>query len=1276
MISSMRGQQHQQQPSQRELLEALFQAGDAAFSSAKKRTGAGCLAVVRSKQGETTVTDLMDVSETKKINSAWNPLKFSFGRKPDVGNLYFHLHGVLFVMIPHVAAGSPGEVEISLCSTNDITRPTLQSKSFRLGDGPQAVLMSTDHCLPLLDERCNFFYTTRTLDTTAMVPCSVMAIWKQEISAKAGSYNPQDVHTWFIKKLAMPEFLRDKTQAANLLSTVYGSGSSRSVGKSASLVSPSLRVASIDSAPTLEQKHDPHPSLRYLPAQLPIGSEESSAASQSAQTEHKVGEVTSLDSAVRRHQGITQLEDQLASFFSPVSQGPHHNSQNVEEIFALHFYNHGETLDFSSEVRFYKLLHQVYYGGKPIPMHPWFPKGVKNMLEFLSPHLMELMKLVVSNLYFAAERKGKTFPSVIEQHRRIAKEIAMKGTTDPWWFLKFTPQDCGLAHPVLDFVASYEREEEVEFCQKYLNLKPAELEIVQKWHKQRFNTWVDDEEFFEAHESSLFAQECSEQHPLVAQGPVAPESECIAPIEGGESRTSIVEDQFVAKQSHENDVFFECGNDLQASANPAPPSFLLDEPQATNDIFDFTSDFSVEQVQQVELQQPAIVSSKQKFLAETRTFSWNTTDTEATNLLKIPIPGVVSKSSNVNAVGPNLLRYFDAAVLQFGAFVTVPRTLSSTGDLILLWDEGSLVDAYDKNVNKATLCACPHVTVSAHSAERCAPQKFLYFVPLGIGAFVPLDLGHAGSNIGTLSVYVLNQLKTMSTITKFTCTIQIYITVLSTNIMQPQRAIAQSQLGMSPAKTTFPLIPLKQLVVATEWDTTHEPGSGAMVTFSPVGVFESLGVLQPSLMCNLAINCHWWRGVCNFIVRFNKTAFHSGRLAIGFGTLNTQLNQHQDIFSLPHVVLDLNQGDAFRFSVSMRNWNGVNLLSAGRKNSLPRPDHQSLQRIFISVLEPLQCTQGGLSTVTMMMLLDSISQCELGGVVPIKPVMGHNSKGSSGVDFLFHEADILSPTLAAMRMKSPLMIRSLHKDAPRPAHAPSSSNHEAQAQALSVPVRSKFSFWSLQYTIPPQEKKRTLVLPATCWLHNFPKDSGILTSPVSPMTGFTNAFVYWRGSLEFKIIIHRRTSTNTCGGVLSVALESTGYPKPPGLYEASMPISNGGGLQWGEQYGVVSNEINFVIEDDEFFSRRFTRQYAMKPGASRISTLSDKLGMLVIVLPDKDFYNQIEIYVKPGRDFCFCRPHPPVPVATAVFGEMEGNVYSLLPKEGKFVAIEDQASIL
>nr|WLD05461.1 polyprotein [Potato rugose stunting virus] len=1269
MTSSTRGQQLQQQPSHKELLEALFQAGDAALNSAKRRTGAGCLAVVRSKQGETTVTDLFDANETKKVNAAWNPLKAYFGRKPDVNNLYFHLHGVLFVMVPHVAAGSPGEVEITLCSTNDITRPTLQSKSFRLGEGPQAVIMSADHCLPLLDDSCNFFYTTRTMDTTAKVPCSVMAIWKQEISAKAGSYNPQEVHAWFIKKLSMPEFLRDKHQAASLLSTVYGTGSSRVSSGTNSLISSSMRVASLDAGPSLERSSSVHPSLRFLPAQVPLSSEPSSSR---ASDDHPLAEkevVAHRDQALaRRHQGINQLEDHLASFLSPTPQGPTGSYDITEHEFALCFYNHGPPLNFTSIVKFDNMLREVYFGGRPIPMHPFFPQGISDMLFFLKPSLMvEMKKVLVKHLYRST--KGlSALPSVFELHRSLALSLAQGGSRKPFWHLSFEEPQTDLVHPILDFVASFERGDELSFCKSHLNLSGQELEAVERLHHARALHQVGDDLFHECYEES-FDEWVMSSHDkcklLIAQGPGGGEGECSAPMEGGEGAHNIVEDLIVTKQSHDSDTFFECGNDLQASSNPAAPSFLLDDSEASNDIFDFSSDYSVEQMQCVELQQPAIVSSNQKFLVESKTFSWNTTDTDSTNLLKVSIPGVLSQTSNVNAVGPNLLRYFDAAVLRFGAFVTVPRTLSSTGDLILIWDEGSLVSAYGKNVNKATLCACPHVIVSAHSAERCSPQKFLYFVPLGIGSFVPLDLGHAGSHIGTLSVYVLNQLKTMSVITKFTCTVQIYVTVLSTNIMQPQRVLAQSQLGMSPSKTTFPLLPLKQLIVSTDWDTTHEAGSGALVTFSPVGVFESLGVLQPSLMCNLAINCHWWRGVCNFIVRFNKTAFHSGRVAIGFGTLNTQLSQHQDIFSLPHVVLDLNQGEIFKFSVSMRNWNGVNLLSAGRKNSLPRPDHQSLQRIFISILEPLQCTQGGLSAVTMMLFLDSISGCELGGVVPIKPVMGHNSKGSSGVDFLFHEADILSPALAAMRMSTPKQTQDDDQ-----------SKYKLQPQAPMVPTRSKFSFWSLQYTISPQATKRTLVIPATCWLYNFPKESGILTSPVSPMTGFTNAFVYWKGSLEFKIIVHRRTTTSTCGGVMSVAFESTGYPKEPGLYAATMPISNGGGLQWGEQYGIVSNEVTFTIEDDEFFQRRFTRQFAMGAGASRISTLSDKLGLLIIVLPDRDFYNQIEIYVKPGRDFSFIRPHPPVPVATAVFGEMEGNVYSLLPKEGKFVPIEDQASIL
>nr|YP_001976156.1 coat protein Vp26 [Tomato marchitez virus] len=215
-----------------------------------------------------------------------------------------------------------------------------------------------------------------------------------------------------------------------------------------------------------------------------------------------------------------------------------------------------------------------------------------------------------------------------------------------------------------------------------------------------------------------------------------------------------------------------------------------------------------------------------------------------------------------------------------------------------------------------------------------------------------------------------------------------------------------AQYGMKAGQTYFPRFPTNQVLLHYNWGTSSPMGTTLVSIFSPSGIYESDGTLQPSLLGNIARNCKWWTGTCVFEICIEKTLFHSGSLAIGLGTLNTKMTNAHDIFNMPHVVCNLEMGRKFRFRCSITNWNGKNLLSTGRKSSLPRPQHFSHLRLFATVMKPLVSTSIHLDSVGVTVQLKCLENLTLGGTVSVKPIYGHWTKGKSSVDFLFSEMDL------------------------------------------------------------------------------------------------------------------------------------------------------------------------------------------------------------------------------------------------------------------------------
>uniref|UniRef100_A0AAT9JAR3 Polyprotein n=1 Tax=Lophophytum mirabile torradovirus TaxID=3115801 RepID=A0AAT9JAR3_9SECO len=1173
-----------------DLIESLVKKCQEGSKSSAHASGMGSMVVVRSKSGEATTTRLYEEFHKKGIVELWNSIKKIGTSRADAANLYFHLHGVLFLMIPHVPANAPGEVTISLCSSNDPANLVVSKKTLAFSSGPQAVLMCPDHCLPFIKDDIMFFYTTTVSQTTAQVPCSVLALWKQSIERKTACYEPKETASWFIKRLASPQMLKSELQAKRLIASAYGTEEAE--GKMGTYVPAALqKLSHLDIADIT----DPDAKMKL---------------------QYSNGGILSLPS-FKHYPGSSSsklAEDPRRSFsgrekFPEVKESPSLVEDPRKSV--------------SMERK------QIPQGSSGVHRR----RRAKRQLAARKNYLTDF-ELTESELTFGGKSKNKG--ALSDDQRKQTHE-----STDET--LAFPPlpeaQASGFSS-VLPLDEVWEL-----FPLYYYSLRE-----------------VPDHHLAAFQHLKLSVQHGLRRKPLY---PVVPQ---------------VIADENVAENVLSTGVTERLNaNTLEAvQGNFITDMKVLETLASSDQLFNFSNVVLEKDPVSLELRQPAVVSSGQEMLVDVINFDWNAADPPCKQALSVEIPAVLSDTKNPRSIGPDLSSFFDAALLEFKAYVTMPRTLGSNGELILIWDEGNTVGKYGTSINQATLIAARGVRISSYCMnDGMAQKQAIRFIPKGLGEFLPLDSGHAGFKVGSLRVYVLNPLRTTTSVSKYTCSLYITMKVLATNIMQPCRQAPQFMSGMPMGSASFPWIPINQLLLASQWDNTQIFGSGCMLTFSPASVFSANEVFQPSILCNLASNCHWWTGECVFGIKFNKTAFHSGRLAIAFGTLNSELKKHTDIYGMTHAVCDLNDGDDFECVVRITNWNGKNFLSAGRRSSLPRPDHKSLQRIFLMVVEQLQYTQANLSGVGVTLVLKGIRNCVLGGSVPLKPLFGHLDKSSSGTDFLYHDVDAMSPTLTASRMGLSLdEYKKLVEKTRKKKDDGSSSSGIVEPQ---LSVREKFSYFSTQYYIvPPEDSKfRTVVVPAAPWSIIFkdPKMQAINSSVISPSVAMSSGFVYWEGSLKYRIIVHRKY-TEIVGGVLQVSLESTGFPKEPGIHEGTYPLATGGGQQWVFPCGVNRAIFEFQVEDDKFFARRYTNKVSLDKDASRLSTLSDRLGNLVLVLPPKDFYNMIEVQIAFGDDFSFSVSHPPVPAGVKTVGSLEVNTYSLLQESGKFKPLVDQTKVL
>nr|UZN89715.1 polyprotein [Squash chlorotic leaf spot virus] len=1002
-----------------------------------RAAGFGCMVLARAEAGKAVHTRLFQDELQKGLAKRWNDIKATFGYSKDHASLYFHLHGVLFMVVPHLGPSSSGTLTIELNCSNDILNPTVASKSLDLKLGPQAVFMAPDFTIPFTIDQTFFYYSIRVSETTATIPCSVMAFWKQSIDRKTACYDPQQTRSWFVKRLASRGMLKSKAQAEALIAASYGTS---------------------EPVPKLESP------IGNGPLQIKESQEEEPVA-------------TNVVSVSTGRNGSILLPDARSS---SMRVQPHFNSVEDSSL------SRSSTFDFREN--------------QPVR---------RNINNFFS---------------------GMTAQSGEPSKTTVAAEV--------------------------------------------INM------------------------------------------PIRSGGGVA--------VEGKD---------FGAMATHSSQAFSNSGLGF------------------SSEMFDFT--FGQEDLETLDLvlEQPAIVSSNAPFIAAKKVFKWRVMDHATKEVCSILLPQHLNTKESNFTIGPNMLAYFDAAIIEFSAYVVAPQTVGANGELLLLWDEGNFLDgSVDKN--QATLLGYPSIRISAFTMAQEGNRKALTFTPKGLGTFLPLDAGHEGAEIGTLRVFVNFPLRVGSTVQEFECSLYVYAKVLSTNIMQPPRMIAQTRTGMRPTSAFFPVIPVNQLLLSTMWDSTMSEGKGFLLTFSPSSVFMKQDIYQPSSLCNLAANCHWWTGDCVFELHVNKTAYHSGVLVAGFGSINSVIKEPKEIFSLTHAVCNINKAQTFTIRVRFESWNGKNFLSAGRKESLPRPDHKVRQRIYLAVSEALQSTLPGLKSVGVTLVLKSIENCEIGGSVPMKPIFGHVAGGSSGKDFFFSETSRFDTT------QNPV-TRDLQPACEDKILPPHPAKTQMSAQVL-VPLREKFTYYVPQYIWRSSEAGRVLVLPCAPWSCSFKKEEPVQAVITNPWVGLCSNFVYWRGSIAYRLIFYKKEDFFG-SSLVQVLLESTGFPKEPGLYAGSEPLSTGGGLSWSFNLGPNQSIFDFIVEDDEYFARRYTRLRELKSAASRMSTLSDRHGNLVFYLPPPEAYYTAELHVAAGPDMNFSVSHPPVATTKKSSGPMEGNVYELLP---------------
>nr|ACF71383.1 polyprotein [Tomato torrado virus] len=1197
MMSSVAGQRRGPSDKSAAVSEQLIAQITAAVEAGNKnllrKLGMGSFGILYGAQ-EKKAMELFDPEDVHNITSLWSSFKKTFTSSRDHGNLFFHLYGVMFFMVPHVHGGE-GSVKISLCSSNDPTNPVLQEKVLYFSGGAQAVLMSPTITLPFVKRGPMFYYTMECLGTRAQIPCSVVAIWKQKIDIRSAIYSKQETMSWAIEALHRPQFFQDRQEAAQYISSVYSNATSSATDSVLPFVGAQLGDTKMN-VPS-EARMIRSSSLRV--PMLKVQSKRfSSMEIPSTSTAHLLG--TTRDETVIQEESRHEEEGDDGVLF-PVKKAQGLNYSHVWDNLGIESFVDVELPENWDElsVRQQVAAAMIAFANKGVCL---VPKHIINR----DKHNIHLENITEHNYLVILERYG------IVNAGSLAR-------TENWYNLT-------LAQRVEELI--YQRDDAYFMfgdntnpyppfdCYDGLTLKVrSELERVAKEQaRQRFY-----KEAAKAQVKNKVAQTSVEEIPSTS---------------------------FATKVAMESGSVDSMKIAIQAEA--------ANEAVRPNEVmFEFGQEMNNEGVTELELQQPACVASNSFFNVGVFEFAWKKSSSVAAEVLSLALPAALFGKSKEMSMGSQMLKYYDAALIMYKVILYISGMGAISGQLALVWDECNVLNRKKEFINIASLYASKHRLVSASeqsSGEFC-------FTPTGIGKFVPLDPASGAYDLGSIRVFVTHPLASATELESIPCHIHLQCKVLSTNIMQPPRLRAQAQFGMKPDQTHFPRFPTNQVLLHYNWGVAASMGTTLVSIFSPSGIYESDGTLQPSLLGNIARNCKWWTGTCVFEICIEKTQFHSGSLAIGLGTLNTSMSTPHDILNMPHVICNLEMGRKFYFRCTITNWNGKNLLTTGRKSSLPRPKHMSHMRLFATVLKPLVSTSIHLDTVGVTVQLKCIEDLVLGGTVSVKPIYGHWTKGKNAVDFLFSEMDLsLRKEIEKLRKENVETFDEKGKKQPQ----------------VQVPLRDKFSYGAVQYFVMNwKDEERLLVLPCAPWSVRFPQGALVQEAITCPFIDWCSSFCYWSGSLEYTIIVHRVQTSNNIGGVLNITLDSSGYPFPLGISKGAYVVSAGGGAKWAFTYGVSDNIFSFVVHDDEFFPRRHTKARAVDPNASRIMTLQDRLGNLIINLPAKDVISSLEILVKPGPDFKLQLAQAPSANHEKHLGDMQTHTYLYTPDFSELRSFEN-----
>ncbi|AHU86527.1 polyprotein [Tomato necrotic dwarf virus] len=1161
----------QQEEASERLISQITAAVEAGNKNLLRKLGMGSYGVLYGSQ-EKKAMELFDPDDVSKITSLWSTFKHKFVESRDHANLFFHLYGVLFFMVPHVHSGE-GRVKISLCSSNDPLSPVIQEKTLSLADGAQAVLMSPSITLPFLKRGPMFYYTLECQNTRAQIPCSVVAIWKQKIDTRSAVYSQQETMSWAIEALNRPQFFQDRQEAAQYIASVYSSGQSTQMAlenrafvgeqlggtrmdvmnESSMIRSSSLKI------PTLKVQSKRFPSME-LPA-------------------------VSTSTLLSTREETAHDEDDCGGLFPPKKKGQAFNIGAIWDNLGIESFSHIDFPDdwtertIAQQVQFI-LFYEAERGNVIVPKH------------VLKRDLHNINKEHITPDNYEAILKGYGVTDV----QGLAR-------TENWYQMSLKERVVELVHQRdhAFFIHGLSNNPLPPFdCYDGLTLEARHYARI----KQAF-------------------QAGKEMKAQVGTSGIA------------ESRPSeTVADSFVTTTNLE-DPTTPNRIDIVAESSEA-------ETQPGDVIFDFGAEMDTTTAIELEMQQPVCVASNDFFNVGVFEFVWEKAANVAEQVMSLSLPAALFSKRKETSMGAQMLKYYDAALIMYKVVLYVSGVGAISGQLALVWDECNVLNRKKEFINIATLYASKHTLVSAsqqNSEEFC-------FTPTGIGKFVPLDEGTGATDLGSVRVFVTHPLSSATELSSVPCHLHLQCKVLSTNILQPPRMIAQAQYGMKAGQAYFPRFPTNQVLLHYNWGTSATMGTTLVSIFSPSGIYESDGTLQPSLLGNIARNCKWWTGTCVFEICIEKTLFHSGSLAIGLGTLNTKMANAHDIFNMPHVVCNLEMGRKFRFKCTITNWNGKNLLSTGRKSSLPRPHHFSHLRLFATVMKPLVSTSVHLDSVGVTVQLKCLENLTLGGTVSVKPVYGHWTKGKSAVDFLFSEMDLTQrKEIEKLRRENIEEYQEKGKDPPK------------KGQSL-LTIREKFSYGAVQYfCMGWKDDERLLVIPCAPWSIRFEGHSPVKEAITCPFIDWCTSFCYWSGSLHYSIIVHRVQSSSNVGGVLNVAFDASGYPFPAGLNKGNYIVSAGGGAKWDFSYGVTSNTFSFTVQDDEFFPRRHTRMREFSSKQSRIMSLQDRLGNLIINLPPAAIVSSIEILISPGPDFKLELAQPPSANHEKYLGNMQTHTY-------------------